>query len=82
MEMDRKEAKKQILVSIIISYWPSYEQFENPDIKPYGHYNGSYGKWVWDRMALKELKLFKLYDIIRLVAPDEVFKLSLRIKDL
>lgn len=80
--MNRKEAKIQILVSIIMSYWPSYEQLENPDIKPYGHYNGSYDKWVWDRWALKELNLFKLYDIIRLVAPDEVYCVSLRIKDL
>jgi hypothetical protein len=82
MEMDRKEAKKQILISIIISYWPLYEHMEHPYIKPYGYYDPLENKWFWNRMSLSELRYDQLYDILLLVAPEKVYLVSLRIKDL
>lgn len=82
MEMDRRVAKKQILVSIIISYWPSFEQMGHEYIKPYGKFSSFQNKWLWDRDKLSELKTYQLYDIIHLVAPEKVYLVSLRIKDL
>ena len=87
MEIDRKkeartEAKKQILTSIIISYWPSFEQMEHPSIIQHGYYDPLKNEWYWNRISLSKLRYDQLYDIILLVAPEKVYQLSLRIKDL
>ena len=79
--MNRKEAMKQILVCIIIAYWPSFEQLENPLIKPHGYYNPIQDKWFWNRVTLSELKFYQLYKIIELVAPEQVYIVSLKIQD-
>ena len=79
--MNRKEAMKQILICIIIAYWPSFEQMNDYRIKPHGFYDPFQDKWIWNRMTLAQLKFFQLYKIIELVAPEQVYITSLRIQD-
>lgn len=80
-EIDRKKAKKLILVSIIYSYWPTYEQTKTTLIGNYGHFDQN-RKWIWNWSELEEAENYNLFDIIRLIAPDSVYLVSLRIPEL
>lgn len=81
-EIDRKKAKKLILVSIVYGYWPTYEQVKTTLIGKYGHFDQINHKWVWYWSMLEDAETYELLDIIRLIAPEQVYLVSLRIPEL
>lgn len=82
-DIQKENAKRLALIGIIKNYHPTYHQMcNNQIIKQGGKYIMESDVWIWNSRELFKLSYGVLLEIIKTLAPYEVYKVAFDIYNL